>query len=375
MSQFRIILSANTTWYLYNFRLPLIRELLKHNHQVFALSPLDKYSINLKKLNVHHIDMKIKRSGINPLEDILLLVRFIQIYKKYQPDIVQHFTVKPVIYGTIAAKIAGIKYIFNMIPGMGYVFTETGFKKRIVQLITRFMYKYALKFSNHIFFQNTEDYNYFLKYNMVSKEKSSIISGTGVDIEKFKPISKKIRPDNRIVFIFSGRLLWDKGVGEFVSAARLLKEKYKNVDFWLVGPVDLQNPKGILPEQLNKWNQEGIINYLGMTDNIREYLQKADVIVLPSFYREGIPLSLLEGGACGLPIITTDSCGCRETVIEGKNGFLVPVKNPEALAQAMERFVLNPDLIIEMGRESRRLVEEKFDSRKIVKTILQKYPF
>lgn len=353
----------------------MIRELLRRNYQVFALSPTDKYVAYLKELNVRHIDIKIKRSGINPLEDMLLLSKFIQIYKKYQPDIVQHFTVKPVIYGTIAAKIVGTKYIFNMISGLGYVFTEASLKKNIIQSITRFMYKQALGFSNHIFFQNNDDYNYFLKHKLVPLERASIVSGTGVDIEKFKPTCKKIKTDKKIAFIFSGRLLWDKGIGEFVSAARILKKKYKNVDFWLAGPIDLQNPKGISPEQLNKWNQKGVITYLGMTDNIKQYLHKADVIVLPSYYREGIPLSLLEGAACGLPIITTDSCGCRETVRDGKNGFLVPVNNPEALAQAMERFILNPDLITEMGKESRKLVEEKFDAKNIVKIILQKYPF
>ncbi|MGQ9534648.1 MAG: glycosyltransferase family 4 protein [bacterium] len=375
MPKLKIVLSANTTWYLYNFRLPLVRELLRRNYQVFALSPTDKYVNYLKELNVRHIDIKIKRSGINPLEDILLLARFIQIYKRYQPDLVHHFTIKPVIYGTIAARIVGIKYIFNMITGLGYVFIDASLKRRLVQLVTKNMYKQALKFSNHVFFQNADDYNYFLKHRMVPLERASIVPGTGVDTEKFKPVAKKSKIDGKIIFIFSGRLLWDKGVGEFISAARLLKKKYNNIDFWLAGPVDLQNPKGILPEQLNQWQQEGIINYLGMTDNIEQYLHKADVIVLPSFYREGIPLSLLEGAACGLPIITTDSVGCREVVTDGKNGFLVPIKDPDALAQAMEKFILKPDLVTEMGNESSKIAKEKFDSKKVVNLILQRYPF
>jgi len=343
-------------------------------YKVYALSPKDKYVELLERMNISHIDIKIKRSGINPFEDILLLAKFVQIYKKYKPDIVHHFTVKPVIYGTIAARIVNIKYIFNMIPGMGYVFTETSFKKRFVQSITRFMYKMVLKYSTHIFFQNKEDYNYFLKHKLVPLEKTSIIPGTGVDLMKFNPAGVK---NNRkeITFIFSGRLLWDKGVGEFVEAARRLKQTYRNINFWVAGLVDLQNPRGITPEQLNQWSREGIIKYLGMTDNIKEYLHCADVIVLPSYYREGIPLSLLEGSACGLPIITTDSCGCREVVIEGKNGYLVPIKDVDALVKAMENFIKNPELINEMGKASRKIAEEKFDSRKIVHIILQKYPF
>ncbi|MEO0206479.1 MAG: glycosyltransferase family 4 protein, partial [candidate division WOR-3 bacterium] len=266
-----------------------------------------------------------------------------------------------------------IRYIYNMIPGMGYVFTETSLKKRLVRIITKFMYKIALIYSNHTFFQNTEDYDYFLKNDIINMKRVSVVPGTGVDIEKFKPVLKK--SSEKVVFMFSGRLLWDKGVGEFVEAARIIKQKYANTDFWVLGPIDLQNPKGIAPEQLNKWNQEGVVKYLGVTDNIGDYLQKADVIVLPSFYREGIPLSLLEGAACGMPIITTDSCGCREVVKEGENGFLVPIKDVDKLVKAMEEFIKNPKLIIEMGNESRRIAEEKFDSSKIVQMILQKYPF
>uniref|UniRef100_A0A7V1EIM6 Glycosyltransferase family 1 protein n=1 Tax=candidate division WOR-3 bacterium TaxID=2052148 RepID=A0A7V1EIM6_UNCW3 len=373
MHKYRIILSANTTWYLYNFRLPLIKELLKRGYKVYILSPEDKYVGLLEKMNISHIDIKINRSGINPLEDILLLAKFVQIYKKYKPDIVQHFTVKPVIYGTIAARITNIRYIYNMITGLGYVFTAVSFKKRFVQFITRLMYKKVLKYSTHIFFQNKEDCNYFFKHKLVQLEKTSIVPGTGVDLEKFSPVVKNNRKE--ITFIFSGRLLWDKGVGDFVEAARRLKQKYKNIHFWVAGPVDLQNPRGIPPEQLNQWSREGIIKYLGMTDNIKQYLHNADVIVLPSYYREGIPLSLLEGAACGLPIITTDSYGCREVVIEGKNGYLVPIKNVDALVNAMGNFIENPELINEMGRASRKIAEEKFDSKKIVHMILQKYPF
>ncbi len=372
-SNIRIILVANTSWYLYNFRLPLIKELLSRGYNVFALSPTDSYVANLQKYGIEHININMTRGGINPFEDIFLLLKFIDIYRKYKPDAIQHFTIKPVIYGTIAACVSHIKYIYNMIPGLGYVFTDNSLKKFLVRGIVRFLYRKSLYLSKHLYFQNQSDRDYFINHKLVNKEKTSVVPGTGVNTIRFSPGNRKKK--NEITFILVARMLWDKGIKEFVEAARILKEKYQNITFWLLGPVDRQNPRGILPEQLENWNKEGAIKYLGMTDNVKLYLEKADVIVLPSYYREGIPLSLLEGAAMGMPIVTTDSVGCREVIEEGKNGFLVPIKDPERLSSTMEQFLLNPDLVYLMGKESRKMAVTKFDSRKIVQEILRYYPF
>jgi len=369
----KIFFVSNTSWYLYNFRLPLLKEILSKGHAVFALAPRDKYVKQLQQNEITHVDIAISRSSINPIKDISLILKLITIYKEYRPDVIQHFTVKPVIYGTIAARLCHIKYIFNMVPGMGYVFTGTSFKKFWVQRIVRLLYQKTMNFSHHVFFQNRDDSYYFLKYKLVDKQKTSILPGTGVDIDKFRPgniIKKK-----GVTFVIAARMLWDKGIGEFVEAARTLRLRYKNTNFWLLGPVDLQNPKGIRSEQLEDWNKEGVINYHGMTDNVKSYLERSDVIVLPSYYREGIPLSLLEGAAMGMPIITTESPGCRDVVEDGKNGYLVPIKNSVKLASAMEKFIVNPELISRMGKASRKMAVEKFDSKKIVKKILKYYPF
>lgn len=373
ISRPKIIFVANTTWYLYNFRLPLLKELIHRGYTVFALAPYDSYVKHFKEYGIKHIDIQITRSGINPFTDLNLLQKFVSIYKKYKPDIVQHFTVKPVIYGTIAARISHIKYIYNMVPGMGYVFTGTSFKKFWIQRIVRHLYRRTMIFSQHVFFQNKDDRNYFLEHNMIDKQKTSVIPGTGVDTDKFSPGKQEKKEGT--TFIIAARMLWDKGIREFVDAAHTIKKKYRNVTFWLLGPVDLQNPKGISPAQLEKWNREGIVKYLGMTDNVKSYLKKADVIVLPSYYREGIPLSLLEGAAMGMPIITTDSTGCREVVEDGINGYLVPIKDSTKLASAMEKFIVNPDLISRMGKASRRMAIQRFDSKKVVKGILKYYPF
>ena len=368
----KIIFVANTSWYLYNFRLPLLKELVSRGYQVFALAPYDSYVKKLEEHGINHINIRITRSSLNPFADLKLLKHFLTIYRKYKPDIVQHFTIKPVIYGTLAARILRIKYIYNMVPGMGYVFTGTSFKKFWIQRIVRYLYRRTMVFSNHVFFQNMDDCNYFLKHELVTKNRTTIIAGTGVDTNKFKP-TKKIKKKT-ITFVIAARLLWDKGIGEFVEAAHALRRKYNNTDFWVLGPVDLENPKGIRPDQLQRWNQEGDVQYLGMTDNIKNYLSKADVIVLPSYYKEGLPLSLLEGASMGMPIITTDSTGCREVVEDGVNGFLIPIKDVKSLVASMEKFIKKPLLISQMGRASRKIVLKKFDSKIIVKQILQYYP-
>jgi glycosyltransferase involved in cell wall biosynthesis len=370
----KILVSANTSWYLYNFRLPLLRELVSRGHHVYALAPPDSYAKKLAEIGIEHIPINITRSGLNPFADMALFSQFLSIYRRHKPDIVQHFTVKPVIYGTLAAHVCGVPHIFNMVPGMGYVFTGTSIKKFWVQRVVRLLYKATMNFSDHVFFQNQDDRNYFLGCNLVNAARTSIVSGTGVDTTKFRPGKKKKK--RTVTFVMAARMLWDKGVGEYVKAARLVKRKYPNSRFWILGPVDMENPKGIKIEQLRSWNSEGAVQYLGMTDSVKKYLSEADVIVLPSYYREGIPLSLLEGAAMAMPIITTDSPGCREVVMKGQeqNGFLIPIKDPQALAAAMEQLIEKPALIWRMGKESRNLVKRKFDSKIVVKKILHYYP-
>ncbi len=367
----RVLLAANTSWYLYNFRLPLLRELLAHGCEVLILAPADLYVEKLQHYNIRHINISIARSGLNPFDDTGLLSQYITAYKRLRPDIVQHFTVKPVTYGTIAARLCHIKFIFNMISGLGYVFTGTGFKKLWIQKIVRMLYKRSMDYSHHVFFQNKDDRDYFLRHDLVDENKITVLPGTGVDTCKFKRVNTKERKS--VTFVLAARMLWDKGIKEFVDAAYLLNKKHKDINFWLLGPVDRQNPSGIPPEHLNVWNKEGIVKYLGTTDNVRSYLERADVIVLPS-YREGIPLSLLEGAAMRMPIITTDAPGCREVVENGKNGYVVPIKDSDKLAAAMEQFILNPKFIGQMGKESRKMAVSRFDSRKIVKEILKFYP-
>lgn len=367
-----IIFSANTTWYLYNFRFPLIKALLDAGHRIIAVSPRDSYEKYLLEYGIEHFHVRMKRGSINPVDDIILLHKFSRMYANLKPDIVQHFTAKPVIYGTAAARMVGVKHIFNMIPGLGYVFTERSFKKTMVRFLVSMMYRKTLQYSSHLYFQNTDDRDYFINHRIVKNTNISVVPGTGVDVHYFSPSRKQ--KHKTTIYLVMARMLWEKGIGEFVEAARVLRKKHKETAFWIIGPVDTDNPMGIPFEQLNKWNEEGVVHYHGMTDDVKSFMEKADVIVLPSYYREGIPLSLLEAAAMGMPIITTDSVGCRDVVENGKNGFLVPPKDPKALADAMEQFVLRPGTASKMGEQSRRRALEKFDSRKIVAQILKYYP-
>jgi glycosyltransferase involved in cell wall biosynthesis len=367
-----IVFSANTTWYLYNFRFPLIKSLLDRGHRIIALSPSDSYEKYLSDNGVKHFHIRMKRGSINPIDDLVLLYKFTRIYSCLKPDIVQHFTAKPVIYGSLAAKLTHVNFIFNMIPGLGYVFTGRNLKKAIIKNLITAMYRRILKYSNHVFFQNTDDKDYFLRHHLVNENNISVVPGTGVDTEFFAPIKKQ--RNQTVTFLVMARMLWEKGIEEFVEAARALGGQYKNSSFWLLGPVDNDNPMGIPSTQLTQWTEEGAVQYLGMTDDVKSFMSKADVVVLPSYYREGIPLSLLEASAMGMPIITTDSVGCREVVIDGENGFLIPIKNPEKLAAAMEKFIQQPFLIEKMGRRSRQRAVKMYDSKKIVAQILKYYP-
>jgi glycosyltransferase involved in cell wall biosynthesis len=352
----------------------LIKEFCSLNYKVYALSPADAYTKYLEKYGVEHIDIKISRSGLNPLQDILLLFKLIEIFRRYKPDIIQLFTIKPNIYGTIAGRIAGVKNIYNMITGLGYIFIGDSIKKHALRKFTEILYRNSLLFSKHVYFQNNDDRNYFITHNMVNREKTSIVAGSGVNTEYFSPRKKiKRNVNDRIVFILVSRMIRDKGITEFVDAAYQIKKHFDNVNFLLLGPIDTTYPNSISRTTLEQWNKEGIVKYLGATDDVRPYLARADVIVLPS-YREGTPVSILEGLAMGMPVITSDAIGCRETVRHGRNGFLVQVKDSQALASAMISFIQKPDLIDQMGRESRKLAVETFDVKIVNQKILKKYP-
>ena len=362
----KILLVSHYARSLINFRGEMIKAFAELGHEVTSLGPEKGFSGELKKLGANYREIPLDRTGLNPLKDMVTFFALVRIMRKLKPDIVFSYAIKPVIYGSLAALVAGVPWVYSMITGLGFVFVEKE-RKNFLQRFVRFLYRLSLKNNAAVFFQNPDDLELFRRAGLLGKDtKAVLINGSGVDLERFYYVRPEIKP---LSFLLMARLIWDKGIGEYVEAARRLKKRYPEVSFKLLGPLD-SNPSAIKERDIKRWGEEGIIEYLGATDDVRPYLAGCSVYVLPSF-REGTPRSVLEAMAMGRPIITSDAPGCRETVIHGVNGFLVPVKDSASLAEAMEKFILNPKLVFAMGEKSRQMAEEKYDVHKVNRTILQ----
>ena len=381
----KIALVSNTDFSLYNFRMGIIEGFLEKGYKVYIVCPYGEYVEKLKNKGIKYSPIDVDRKGTNPIEDLKLLWQLYRIFRREKFDIVHNFTIKPNIYGNIAAKLAKIPIIINSVTGLGYVFTGKGLKNNILKRIVVSLYKIAFKFSNKVIFQNMDDLELFKKYKIIDKNRSVLIKGSGVNTEKFslqnvdKAGIEKLYDElgisqhcpSAIVTLIT-RLIWHKGIREFVEAARILKGKYPDTLFLLVGPIDKGNPAAVSKDYIEKAEKGGVVKYIGSRDDIREILYISDVVTLPS-YREGIPKVLLEAMSMEKPIVTTDSIGCREVVEEGKNGFLVPAKNSKALAEAIERLIENKELRKRFGKYGREKVLREFDERIVVKKTIKVY--
>ena len=358
------VISSNTAWSIRNFRLGLARSLKKAGYRVVLVSSRDKHSKDLEGEFEFH-EIFINNKGTNPIEDLRTIFEYFKIYKKLTPDVVFGFTIKPNVYGNITCCFFRIKTVVNTITGLGTLFIKPNLATRIAKVL----YKLSLGKSTKVFFQNMDDFRLFIDEGMVREGKCDALPGSGVNVQKFKPV-KGCR-GKTFKFLLIARMLWDKGVGEYVEAARVIKRKYRNVEFLLLGSVGVNNPSAIPKEKIVEWEKEGIVKYLGSTDDVRMEMAKADCIVLPS-YREGIPRVLLEAAAMEKPIITTNTAGCREVVIDGVNGFLCKVKDPIDLSIKMEKIINMPNGKRRcMGKVGRKLVSKKFDERIVISKYLK----
>lgn len=364
----KILFAANTSWYLYNFRLSLARRLSQMGLDVVLVSPRDEFTNRLVEKGFIHLPLFIDRGGVNPIHDMRTMADFVRIIRIEKPDLVHFFTSKCVIYGSLTARLLRIKKIVNSITGMGFAFSSDTRLLRLLQKIIRKGYSCSLQ-NTSIIFQNSDDLVELQTKLHLDPSKVFLIPGSGVDINRFQPSRIGGEP---VTVILAARMLRDKGVYEYVEAARNLKERGVVARFILVGVPDPGNPTSIKEIELKNWEKSNVIEWWGWKDNMEHVYSQADIVCLPS-YREGLPKSLIEAAACGLPIVTTDTTGCKDVVINGVNGILVPPGDPQELADALEKLISNADLRKKMGLAGRILVEKKFDNEIIISKTLEVY--
>ncbi len=364
----KILLFANTDWYLYNFRLPLAQALREKGHAVVLLSPPGEYGPRLAGAGFRWISFPLSRRGMNPFSELITLWRLTRLYSCERPDLAHHFTVKCVLYGSLAAKMAGVKGIVNAITGLGYVFIGDEWPVRLLRWLVKGFYRRALH-GTQVIFQNPDDVGLFSRNGLVNGEQVTMIPSSGVDIKKFCPSPE---PAEEPLVILPARMLWAKGVREFVLASRQLREDGIHARFALIGDTDPANPDAVPVNQLEKWRKEGIIEWWGWQEDMPAVYRQAHIVCLPS-YREGTPKTLIEAAACGRPIVTTDAPGCRLAVHHKKNGLLVPVRDSHALAEALKILISDSALRKQMGKKGRELAVAEFSLESVVGQTLAVY--
>ena len=367
----RIVVIGNMLETLVWFRGPLMQAMVAHGHEVIALVPVPDPSsplvARLEAMGVAVQSIFLDRTGFNPFADAYTACSLVARLRRLRPDVVLAYMIKPVIYGSIAARLAGVRAVYSMVEGAGYVFSEQENRRISLRAAIKLMYRLALARNWRVFFLNPDDERLFATLGLIRRpEQAVLLDGIGVDLDWFAEVP--LPPE--LSFLLVARFIRDKGLAEYVAAARLVKARHPEVRFRLVGWID-DNPAAIREDELRAWVEEGIVEYLGKLDDVRPALADASVFVLPSYYPEGLPRTIMEAMALGRPIITTDAPGCRETVIPGRNGYLVPVRDVPALAEAMLRFVEQPELIAIMGHESRRIAQAKYDVHRINRRILE----
>ena len=361
----KILVLSSHTPSLFWFRVDMMKAFIEQGCEVVAVGdePESKWTEKFSQINVKYRQAFIQRNGTNPLKDLKTLKSLKRIIKEESPDKIFTYQAKTVIYGCLAAKKKDVE-IFALVAGMGSVFLSKTFKGKVLGSILKFEYKIALRRAKKVFFQNQDDIQFFVDNHIVKEEKVVKINGSGVNLEKFVPQAMPKEP----AFLCISRIIRDKGVIEYLEAAKIVKEKYPNVRFLLVGPYD-SNPSALKEEDLKPYVEDNVVEYFGEQSNVSPYLEQCSVYVLPS-YREGTPKTVLEAMASFKAIITTDAPGCKETVEDGVNGFLVPVKDVKALAMKMVELIEKPDVVLKMAQNGRSIVEEKFDVKKVNKQII-----
>jgi glycosyltransferase involved in cell wall biosynthesis len=367
------MLFANTDWYLYNFRRSLAVALRDNGHKVLLVSPPGRYGEKLEALGFRWILAPMERRSLNPLRELLLLTWLWRLLRREQIDVVHSFTIKCAVYGGLVGRLSGTRRI-NAVAGVGYVFVSGAPLARLLRPIVRVLMRAALGGKGaRLILQNPDDVKLFETARLVSSEMIRLVPGSGVDCSRFLPPARETRASNEpLRVLFAARLLWDKGLAEFVEAARELKAENRALEFLLAGAPDPGNPAAVPTETILSWQANGTVQWLGQVSEMPALLASADMVVLPS-YREGLPKTLIEAAACARPLITTDAPGCRQVVTHGVNGLLVPVRDAKALARAIALLQDEPALARRLGQAAREKALTEFDERLVNARTLKIY--
>ena len=358
----KVILIANTDWYLYNFRLSLARFLRQEGYEVVLVAPTGRFIQKLQQEGFCCLSWRLDRKSFVPWTEISSVLFLLSLYRREKPDLVHHHTIKPVIYGSLVARIAGVPAVVNSITGRGYVFLSQERRALLLKILVKPLYRMALSYrKGGLIFENQVDRQYFIQERLADEQHTFLIEGVGVDTDIYFPCPE---PEGLPVIMLPARLLWDKGVGVLVEAARLLRGKVE-ARVALVGAPDKGNPNTVDEASLRLWQEEGLIEWWGWHDDMAPVYAQAAIVVLPTMYGEGVPTTLLEAAACAKPIVATDIPGCRAVVVHGRNGYLVPPNDPQSLADALAGLVSDPDLRARMGQQGRQLVVDKYTHRLI----------
>lgn len=359
MSGKHIVFIGNTAWSMFNFRRLVLFTLVKKGYKVTVISPHDPvFQEKIKELGCSYFPIPVDSKGVNPFKDFRLLCALVKCFRQIRPDFCFSYTVKPNVYGSIAARITGVPLI-PVVTGLGYAFLSKG----IIWQLVKYLYTFAFRYPRQIWFLNENDQDFFTGSQIVSPAKTFLLKGEGVDLSHFMPQPEKSKDTS---FLLVARMLKDKGILEFAEAAGALKNRYPAVRFQLLGFVGVDNPNAIHREQIAAWQEEKIIEYVGSTNDVRPFIADATCVVLPS-YREGIPCSLLEAAAMGKPLVTTRAVGCIDTVDDGITGFLCEPKDAKSLQEAMEKIIrMSGEDRRKMGEAGRRKMEAEYDVKKVI---------
>ena len=370
----KFVFFANTDWYLFNFRLSTALELKARGHEVVMLSPPGEFGARFAAYGLRWVTLDMDRASLNPLRELVVLRDLVRILKAERPDLLHDFTVKCSVYGALAARIAGVPAVVNAVAGMGYVFTSDGLKARVLRPVVKLLMRSTLASGNsRLILQNPDDADAFTRSRMVPPDRIRVIRSSGVDTARFSPVAGE-RGGGPLRVLLAARLLWEKGIGDYAEASRILRGQGRQVEFLLAGMPDPGNPRSVSHEQARQWADDGLVTWLGHVDDMPALMRSADVMALPSYYREGVPRSLIEGAATGLALVTTDLPGCREAVPQhGIDGLHVPARDPHALARLLATLDDDRVLLRKLAVRARENALAHFDERSVIQRTLDVY--